>query len=106
MWRNLDLILPLPLLAPAPGQRPWAGMVMVLVMVAIFYVLLIAPMRKRQKQHDELIAGLKTGDKVITTGGVFGTVVGVREDRLKLKVSNNVKIEVTKASIAGLDDEA
>lgn len=91
-------------MAPAPDASPWAGMIPVLIMVAIFYFLLIAPVRKRQKRHDEMLANLKHGDRVVTTGGVFGIVVGLQEDRVRLKVADQVKIDVQKQGIAGLDE--
>lgn len=96
------LLSPLFAMAPTPGQSPLAGLIPVALMVAIFYFLLIAPVRKRQRLHDEMIKNLKTGDHVVTTGGIFGTVVGIQEDRLKLKVSDQVRIDVTKAAIASL----
>ncbi len=93
---------PLWLMAPVPGQSPLAGMIPVLLMVLIFYFLLIAPVRRRQKQHDEMLRALKPGDKVVTSGGIFGTVVGIQDDRVRLKIADQVKIDVTKESISGL----
>jgi len=92
------------MMAPAEGQSPIAGLIPVLLMVAIFYFLLIAPVRKRQKQHDALLGNLKNGDRVVTSGGIIGTVVGIQEDRLRLKIADQVKIEVTKQSVSGLVD--
>lgn len=91
------------LMAPAAqGQSPLAGMIPVVMLVLIFYFLLIAPMRKRQKQHDALVSNLKTGDKVVTSSGIFGTVMGIQEDRIRLRIADQVKIDVTKESIGGL----
>ncbi len=93
------------LMAPAsPGQSPLTAMLPVLFLVLIFYFLLIAPVRKRQKQHDEMVGNLKTGDRVVTSGGIYGTVVGIRDDRLQLRIADQVKIDVTKASISNLAD--
>ena len=75
-------------------------------MVLIFYFLLIAPVRKRQRQHDDLVANLKNGDKVVTNGGLYGTVVGIQDDRFRLKIAHQVKVDVTKQSIAGLADNS
>jgi preprotein translocase subunit YajC len=71
-------------------------------MVLIFYFLLIAPVRKRQKKHDEMIANLKNGARIITNGGIIGTVVGIQDDRLRIKIADQVKIEITKQSVASL----
>jgi len=71
----------------------------VLVFV-IFYVLIIMPQRKRQKKHMTMVEQLKPGDRIITSGGIYGTVMGVQPDRIELKVSANVKIDITKSAVA------
>jgi preprotein translocase subunit YajC len=72
-------------------------------MLGVFYFLLIAPMRRRQKQQKEMIGALQTGDRVVTSGGIYGTIVGIKEERLTLRIADQVKIEVSKASVSGLD---
>ncbi len=89
-------------MAAAPGQSAITGLIPIVAMVLIFYFLLIAPVRKRQRQHDDLVANLKNGDKVVTSGGLYGTVVGIQDDRFRLKIADQVKVDVTKQSIAGL----
>ncbi|RYD71608.1 MAG: preprotein translocase subunit YajC [Verrucomicrobiaceae bacterium] len=88
---------------------PGAGMGMLVPMIAIFaimYFLIIRPQNKRQKELATRIADLKTGDKVVTTGGIHGIVANVREGAtLSLKIADNVKIEVDKSAIAGIDKE-
>jgi len=76
------------------------------IMLGIFYFLLIAPMRKRQKQQEQMIAALKSGDRVITSGGICGTIVGIKDDRITLRIADQVKIEITKSSVSGLDGSA
>jgi preprotein translocase subunit YajC len=76
------------------------GFLPILLLVAIFYFMLYRPMRKRQKNHEEMIGSLKTGSKVITSGGVHGTVVAVKDNTVMLKVADQVKIEVTKSAIS------
>ncbi len=68
----------------------------------IFYLLIFMPMRKRQKKVDAMITALKTGDKVITSSGIYGVVAGVKEKTFILKVADQVKIEITKNAVAGL----
>ncbi|MGZ5438638.1 MAG: preprotein translocase subunit YajC, partial [Candidatus Aminicenantales bacterium] len=70
----------------------------VLVFV-IFYLLIIMPQRKKQKKHLELVNDLKPGDRVITTAGIFGTVMGVQKDRIELKIAANVKVDITKSAV-------
>jgi len=94
------------LMAQGAASSPWASLVPLVIMLGIFYFLLIAPMRKRQKQQEQMIADLKTGDHVVTAGGIYGTIVGIKEDRLTLRIADQVKVEVTKSSISGLDDAA
>ena len=89
-------------MAPAQGQSPFSGLITLLIMVAIFYFLLIAPVRRRQKHHDAMLEALKHGDKVVTSGGIYGTIVGIDGDRLRVKIADQVKIEVARSGIAGL----
>ena len=76
-----------------------------LLIFAIFYFLLIAPMRKRQKALQAMIAGLEKGDKVVTNGGLYGEIAAVQEDLVILKVADNVKVRVAKSAISGLEGE-
>lgn len=91
------------LLAQQTGQGSGiAGFLPILLLVGIFYVLVYRPMRKRQKNVEEMISSLKNGDKVITSGGVFGTVAGIKDNSVVLKVADQVKIEVAKSAISSL----
>ncbi|MBN1274343.1 MAG: preprotein translocase subunit YajC [Candidatus Aminicenantes bacterium] len=90
------------------GQQPpgGGGFIQMLIMFGlifvIFYVLIILPSRKRQKKHQEMVEQLKSGDKIVTTGGIYGTVMGTKEDRIEIKISANVKIDITKNSVAAI----
>ncbi|UCF77967.1 MAG: preprotein translocase subunit YajC [Candidatus Eiseniibacteriota bacterium] len=90
----------------AEGQSggPYAGLLMILIIFGIFYFLLIRPQMKRQKQHQAMVSSLRKGDKVITTGGIHGTVVGVKEDVATLKIADQVKIEVSKSCVASIKE--
>jgi preprotein translocase subunit YajC len=95
-----------PRAAGAPAD-PMAGMMSLLPLVLIFvlfYVLFILPQRRQQKQHQALLQALKKGDDVITTGGIFGSIVGFNEkdNTVYLKLGENVKVEVQRSAIAGL----
>jgi preprotein translocase subunit YajC len=79
-----------------------ASFLPILLIIGIFYLLIYRPMRRRQRAVETMITSLKNGDKVITNGGVYGTVAGIRENSVLLKVADQVKIEVAKASIASL----
>ncbi|HKF45525.1 MAG TPA: preprotein translocase subunit YajC [Thermoanaerobaculia bacterium] len=86
------------------GLLQFAPMIFIFV---IFYFLLIAPMRKKQKKTQEMLAKLKKGDEVVTTGGIYGTVDALNEERnfVILRVSDNTKIKIQRAAIAGLVGE-
>jgi len=71
----------------------------VLVFV-IFYLLIIMPQRKKQKKHQEMVGQLKPGDKIVTTGGIYGTVMGVQQDKIELKIASNVKIDITRNAVS------
>jgi len=71
-----------------------------ILVFVIFYLIIIMPSRKKQKKHQEMVERLKPGDKIVTTGGVFGTVMGTKKDRIELKISANTKIDITKNAVA------
>ena len=87
---------------PAPGPSGLAGLLPLLFVIAIFYVIVFLPARRKQKKLQEMIDNLKTGDKVITTGGIFGTVVALRGDKLQIRIAENVKIDVSRNAVASL----
>ena len=84
------------------APNPIMQFVPVIAIFAIFYFLLIAPMRKRQKALQALVEGLSKGDKVVTNGGIHGEVAGVDSTTLILKIADNVKIRIAKSAITGL----
>lgn len=81
------------------------GLLPLIIIFVIFYFLMISPMRRRQKRLQMLIGNLKTGDKIITTGGIYGTVVGVSEDRIQLRITERVNIDLAKNAVSGLQPE-
>ena len=83
--------------APAGG-----GLQQFLPIILLFvgmWFLIIAPQRKRQKAHAKMLSELKTGDNIVTSGGIYGTITNVKEDRYVVRIADNVKIEITKQSI-------
>ncbi len=74
-----------------------------IAMIVILYLLLMRPQQKRQKEHKMMLSTLRKGDKVVTNSGMFGTIVGIddKENKVVLKVAENVKIEFLKSSVAG-----
>lgn len=85
-----------------PSANPLAALVPILLMLAVFYLILFRPMRKRQKKLQEMIDNLKRGDKVITTGGIFGTVMGISDRQIQLRIADQVTIEISRNAVAAL----
>jgi preprotein translocase subunit YajC len=82
----------------APGGMSF--LLMLLPMVAVFYFFLILPQQRKQKKWQAVVESLKTGDKVVTTGGLRGTIVALKDDAIHLRVPpDNLRVEVTKASV-------
>jgi preprotein translocase subunit YajC len=82
------------------GGSPLSGLWMIALIFVIFYFLLIRPQQKKQKQHQKMIEAITKGDTVITSGGMYGTVVGVKDNIVVLKIAENVKVEFAKGSIS------
>ena len=84
------------------APNPFSGFFLIAIIFAIFYFLLIRPQQKRQKQLREMVEKLKRGDRVVTSGGIHGTVTGVKEKTVILKVTENVELEISKNAIVGM----
>src|SRR5688572_9292342 len=68
----------------------------------VFYFIVIAPANKQRKKTQEMLSSLKKGDRVVTQGGIYGTVQGVEPDVVYLKIADNVKVKVARSAITGL----
>lgn len=99
----MDFLWPLLM---AGGQESGGGGVITLVwfglIFVLMYLLLIRPQRKKQKEHEKLLTELRKGDKVVTSGGMFGIIFAIDEERNRvvLKINDNTKLEFLKSSIA------
>ena len=94
----------LALAGPArPGEpNPLASLVMMGLIFAIFYFVLILPMRRKQKKLEELVKGLKSGDRVVLSSGIFGTITGTEDDAFLVRVDDKTRIKVLKSAVASL----
>jgi preprotein translocase subunit YajC len=81
------------------AMLPW------LLIFGVFYVLIILPQRKRQKALQETIANLKAGDRVITTGGIIGTITAVRDSSLMIRSAEKSILEIARSAVASIDTE-
>ncbi len=86
-------------MSPDQAPSPFLQFIPGLLIFAVFYFLLIKPQRDQQKKHKEMLTKLKKNDEVVTTGGIHGTVVNVKDTTLILRVDENVKIEVDKEAV-------
>lgn len=87
--------------APAPQQGGIPGVMIIgyLLLFAAMYFFMIAPQRKKQKEHEKMLKALQTGDEIITTGGIFGVITNVKDDRFVVRIADNTKIEVGKGFV-------
>lgn len=88
--------------APVSGQEGGGGMNMLLVMalmLAAMYFLMIRPQQTRQKKHQAMLKSLESGDKIVTIGGLYGTITNVKDKTYIVKIADNTKIEILKAAV-------
>jgi len=74
----------------------------IVLIFVIFYFLLIRPQQKRAKEHRTLLSNLKLGDQVLTSGGIYGRVTGLRDDVVTVEISDKVRVKVNRGNIAGV----
>jgi preprotein translocase subunit YajC len=96
-------------MAPQPGTNPESSLFSTLIMFAliigIFYFLILRPQQKRQKERQKLLDAVKKGDKVVTAGGLHGTVAGLDDKTVLLQVSENVKMKFERSAISTIVKE-
>jgi preprotein translocase subunit YajC len=99
-------------IAYAMGQVPGGGgatggisvFVPLILMFGVFYFLLIRPQQKKTRQHQDMLKSLKVGDRVVTTGGLYGTIVAGGDTTIKLEIADRVRVDVGRSYIAGKVD--
>jgi len=89
-----------------PGGSLFGALAPLFIIMIIFYVLLFVPQQRRQKKIQQMQADLKAGDKVITSSGIYGTIVGVEDDAVQLRIAEQVRVKISRASIAMLQPES
>ena len=100
----MSLLDPFLLAMAAPqqgGPNPWLQLIPFALILGIFNFVMVLPMRKRQQKVQAFLAALKVGDKIITTGGMYGAITRLSDQSVQLQVANNVRIEVSRAAIVG-----
>lgn len=83
-----------------------AGFLPIIILFAIFYFLLIRPQQKKAKEHREMISNLQKGNRIITSGGIYGTIVSIDDTTIGLEIAEKVKIKISRANVAALLSDA
>jgi preprotein translocase subunit YajC len=101
-------------LAYAMGPPPTSGggaasiliqLVPIALVLVIFFFLVIRPQQRERRRREEMLAAIKKGDRVVTSGGLIGTVVGISDRKLTLKLGDSVRVECLRSAVTGLDGE-
>lgn len=82
------------------GTSIWTMLIFVVLLFGLMYFVMIRPQRKRQKEHQQLIEELKRGDRVVTAGGIYGTIDSISEDSVTIKVESGATVRVAKGSVS------
>jgi preprotein translocase subunit YajC len=82
------------------GSGGFSAFVPLILMFVIFYFLLIRPQQKKNKEHREMIASVKKGDRIVTTGGIFGRVTGMDENTLTIEIAEKVRVKMVRGNVA------
>ena len=87
------------------GSSPWLQLLPFVLVLGIFYFIILLPMKRKQQKVRAFLDNLKVGDRVVTTGGIYGTVTRLTEQKVQLQVAEKVRIDVARASIGGLEGQ-
>jgi preprotein translocase subunit YajC len=87
------------------GLGALGGLLPMILIIGVFYVLLIRPQQKRQRELQETISQLKIGDRIVTTGGIIGTITTVRDSSFLIRSAEKSILEIARTAVAGVDEE-
>src|ERR1700681_3534219 len=87
--------------APAPGVNPYVQLIPIALVFAIFYFIILLPTKRKQKKLQEFLDSLKVGDRIVTTGGIYGSVTKISEQSVQIQIADKVRIEVARSAIGG-----
>jgi preprotein translocase subunit YajC len=95
-------------LAASPDQQvsPLVQLIPFALVLAIFYFVILMPMKRRQKKVQEFLGALKEGDRVVTSGGIYGSIAKIKDDAVSLQIAPNVRVDISKAAIIGYQGQA
>ena len=104
MMLSLDPVFALG--ASADGASPWLQLVPFVLVLGIFYFIILLPMKRRQQKVADFLGGLKEGDKVVTSGGIYGTITKINDQALQLQIAERVRVDVSRNAIVGYQGQA
>jgi preprotein translocase subunit YajC len=88
--------------APPQGGAPaWVQFVPFALVLGIFYFVILLPMKRKQQKVDAFLAALKVGDRVVTSGGIYGSITGISEQGVQLQIADKVRVQVSRSAIVG-----
>ena len=108
MFATMAMLIPGTVVLVLQSSSQPSGLTLFLplvVIMVIFYFLMILPAQRRQKKVAQMLRDLKNGDKVITNGGIYGTIVGLESDSVQLRIAEQVKIKISRSAISGLQPD-
>lgn len=99
---NWDTSTVLAMGAPSPGAPgAWVQLVPFVLVLGIFYFVILLPMKRRQQKVKEFLAALKVGDRIVTSGGLFGTITRLSDQSVQVQVADKVRVEIARHAIVG-----
>lgn len=89
--------------APSPGGAPsaWVQLLPFVLVVGIFYFVILLPMKRRQQKVQAFLAALKVGDRIVTSGGLFGTITRLTDDAIQIQIADKVRVDVSRNAVVG-----
>jgi preprotein translocase subunit YajC len=101
-----DLLVAMASTPDGGGAGAWVQLIPFVLVLGIFYFIILLPMRRRQKKVDEFLGALKVGDKVVTSGGIYGSVTRIGGDSLQLQIADKVRVEISRNAVVGYQGQA
>ena len=86
---------------PQGAPSAWVQLLPFVLVLAIFYFVILLPMKKRQQKVQAFLAALKVGDRVVTSGGIYGTITRLSDPSVQIQIANNVRIEIARNAVVG-----
>jgi preprotein translocase subunit YajC len=87
--------------APAEGANPWMQLVPFVLVIGIFYFIILLPMKRKQQKVQDFLDGLKVGDRIVTTGGIYGQITKLGDKSVQVQIADKIRVEIARSAIGG-----